>query len=64
VEHDRRVSSALSLAQTLKRENPDIALAALQAEQLAKTQSAREEIGLNEALMNALDKKAKPEAAQ
>jgi len=66
VEHDRRIGSALSLAETLKRENPDIALAALQAEQQAAIQSSLEEIGLDEALRNASrarDRQATPEAA-
>ncbi len=64
VEHDRRIGSALSLAATLKRDNPDIALAALQAEQKAKRQGALQETGLDEALERSLATQTKPKAAR
>ena len=64
VAHDRRVSSALSLAETLKRENPDIVLAALQAEQQAANQEALQGASLNEQLQRALEVEASPEDAR
>ena len=64
VEHDRRIGSALSLAATLKRDNPDIALAALQAELEAERQGALQETGLDEALERSLATQTKPRAAQ